>query len=418
MYYQFATTPPDPKIYTLTYGNGEVYWGEVRVRCEGTSFVVNGISTPNLTSPVEKVGDTAFGITQPGWYQVILKGEEGVEGGNSRGAGGILIASTYYDADTLITIKGIKGGMDTSDSFGGAGVGLWDNGHAASGAPKLVAGGGAGLGGGGYTGGSGNTNQYWGYGWNENKGGNTNFCLLEPCNFGAEGGCFFYTSDPYYLGGSGTGASGYSCPTGYTCLAITGGASLLAGSQVTNTYPAKIYGNWSATSHSDALGYASITYCGTSQSDCTPTCTVDDDCSGATPDCTNGFCSAPMACSTSADCFVPIRPFCKNGACVNMAGEVIFEWSDDRPRITAIEEVGSVGVQGKVKIVMKGMASAPKGSYSEYGAGGILKATKYFPNITDLKFMMVGKGPNSVAGNGYFGIRCWGRSVGISSPGR
>ncbi len=395
MYYQFATTPPDPKIYTLTYGNGEVYWGEVRVRCEGTSFVVNGISTPNLTSPVEKVGDTAFGITQPGWYQVILKGEEGVEGGNSRGAGGILIASTYYDADTLITIKGIKGGMDTSDSFGGAGVGLWDNGHAASGSPKLVAGGGAGLGGGGYVGGSGNTNQYWGYGWNENKGENTS-CCLNACITGAEGGCFFYTSDPYYLGGSGTGASGYSCPTGYTCRAITGGASLLAGSEANSTYPARIYGNWSDSSHSDALGYASITYCGTSQSDCTPTCAVDDDCSGATPDCNNGFCAAPKSCVTSADCTVPHRSFCKNGACVNMTGTEIFYVSgasfsiDQHGKAWAMPvSRGSVGVQGKVKIVVQGGQGSSTPSNVRNAAGGIIKATKYFPDITDLEIKAI-----------------------------
>ena len=101
---RFGVAYPNPKVYRLTYGDGPTYVGSALAKCEGTSFVVENISTSTLSSPVEQVGDSAFVITQPGWYQVTLRGEA------SGAGGGLLIANTYYDIDTLITLKGIRGG--------------------------------------------------------------------------------------------------------------------------------------------------------------------------------------------------------------------------------------------------------------------------------------------------------------------
>ena len=132
--YDRAGVPyPSPKIYTLTYGSGTEYTDVVLTKCEGTSFIVDNISTPNLSNPVEQVGDTAFGITTPGWYQVTLMGEAGWDVNSGVfypfGAGGILIANTYYDTDALITLKGIRGKNEIGsyyDEEGGAGIALWD----------------------------------------------------------------------------------------------------------------------------------------------------------------------------------------------------------------------------------------------------------------------------------------------------
>ena len=104
----------------------------MRTQCGGTQFVVENISTSTLANTVDQVGDTAFGITTPGWYQITLKGEAGIRPPSSAigysASGGILISNHQYSGDEIITIKAITGGYYTGTPGykGGAGVALWD----------------------------------------------------------------------------------------------------------------------------------------------------------------------------------------------------------------------------------------------------------------------------------------------------
>ncbi len=322
IYDRFGAAYPSPKIYNLTYGSGAVYTGTVRTKCEGTQFVVDNISTATLTNPVEQVGGSAFAITQPGWYQITLMGEGSPWSGDytnvGTSAGGILIANTYYDADTVITLKSIRGILDSGvPSFGGAGVALWDE-VVTTGVPKLVAGGGGYCGGGGgYNGGydGGRPSADPGYSWNESLGNNTTYCSSTTCNIGATGGrCRWGSaSNSYYgWGGTGTGSSGYPCPSGYTCTAITGGNC----TNWAENYSAATYGNWGTNTLTGGKGYASIRWCGPSgsASTCPDTCSTDSDCSGNFSYCDNGFCAEPETCSAAADC-PTARPYCEDGIC-------------------------------------------------------------------------------------------------------
>jgi len=282
VYDRFGAAYPSPKIYNLTYGSGTQYTDVVLTKCEGTSFIVDNISTLNLTNPVEQVGGSAFAITQPGWYQITLMGEGGWLSGyghtwQGSGAGGILISNHQYNSDDILTIKAVKGGNYTHVNdqrfFGGAGIALWDILNT-TGAPTLVAGGGAvdAVGGGGYNGGykdslhSGNSQ---GYSWDGTTGNNTTYCSSAPCNIGAVGGRWWSTANKV----ADYGGTGY-CGSGYTCTTITGGNA-----SVTDTnYPASTYGNWMNNTLTGGAGYVSIVYCGTSESDCPTICTSDSDC--------------------------------------------------------------------------------------------------------------------------------------------
>jgi|GEM_PF-1726515 len=319
--YDRAGVPyPSPKIYTLTYGSGTEYTDVILTKCEGTSFIVENISTATLTNPVEQVGDYAFGITTPGWYQITLMGEVAyqVSTGRYYGAGGILIANTYYDADTLITLKGIQGNIIVGNCFGGAGMALWDGIDTTS-VPTLVAGGGACVGGGGYVGGgavrAGSSYSAWyGYGWDGTAGNNTTYCSSVDCNIGATGGrCRNSSSSGYYsYGGTGTGSSGYPCPSGYTCTTITGGNDAYV--EATN-YPAATYGNFATNTLTGGKGYASIIYCGTSENDCPVACGTDSDCPSDIPYCSDGACTDTKACTASSQCTVASLPYCVENLC-------------------------------------------------------------------------------------------------------
>ena len=378
LYDELGVPYPNPKLYRLTYGSG-VYAGDVVTRCDGTSFVVNNISTQSLSNPVEQVGDSAFGITTPGWYNIVLKGEANSNNdGSSSTAGGIVVANVHYDVDTLLILKGIQGGMSDSTNFGGAGVALWDTINT-TGTPTLVAGGGGGTsaGGGGYAGG--NSTQK-GYGWNGVEGGNTYFCAAGGCNNGATGGR--YSTSSY--GGSGTGVSGYSCPAGYTCVA-TSGASVVASNTIEYfTYNPTNYGNWTA-SHSDAFGYASITYCGSSELDCPILCNRDSDCSGDTPDCNKGFCSAPTTCTGNADCKVVTRPYCTNNQCSDSPapGTTVYSKTVSLSG-SGVSLLDTIQVVGKYKFDLRG-GKPPYSGGLAYGNGGTWIATKTFGSRTILQ---------------------------------
>ena len=296
VYDAFNDTYPSPKIYTLAYGNGSDYAGKIRAKCEGTSFVVDSFSTQNLSSAVETVGDSAFVITQPGWYQIALLGEPGSSTAeNSKGAGGILIANKEFSRDDILTLKAIKGGkLPDIANFGGAGIALFDSVYTNR-APSLVAGGGssAGYAGGGYEGGYGSESQ--GYSWNGELGANMNYCNAKTnCNV-ASGGAELSGSSDY-------GGTGY-CKSEYTCTIIPGGNSTASA----QSWSAAVYG-------SRANGYASISYCGSSEASCPKTCTADSNCSGSTPYCDNGFCSAKKSCTVDAACS-GATPFCDKGFC-------------------------------------------------------------------------------------------------------
>jgi len=391
-------------VYRLTYGTGNTYEGYVRTQCGGTQFVVSDIMGDSITGSVSMVGDSAFTITTPGWYQITLMGEAGywtVAGGYTSSiasaAGGILIANTYYDADTLITLKGIKmGSWDWAG--GGAGVALWDTINT-SGAPTLVAGGGSVIaGGGGYNGGyTANSGTSSGYSWNGTTGNNTTYCNSATCNIGATGGRSRYgsgSSGSYYgYGGTGTGASGYPCPTGYTCTTITGGNAMWDSTLIAN-YPASTYGNWGTNTLTGGKGYASIRWCGPSgsSSSCPDTCSTDSDCSGDTPFCNNGFCSETQ-CSTDANCsaLYPSKPYCVEGICAPYnSGRVMYEVNNISTRALSanIADVGSytIASPGKYKISLYGEAGYSSGHLNEYGAaGGVIKVAKIFGSLTTIK---------------------------------
>jgi len=384
VYDRFGAAYPTPKIYGLSYGNGTEYVGSIRAKCGGTQFVVSDISTATLTNPVEQVGGSAFAITTPGWYQVTLMGEAGTYIGGlvNNAAGGILIANTYYDADTLITLKGIEGWDNVSD-WSGAGVALWDTMNT-TGAPKLVAGGGARGGAGGYIGGY-DTNgiAYRGYSWNGTRGNSTYCCYTAPCNNGATGGCYYTNSSTYEAGGTGTGSSGYPCPSGYTCTTITGGSIKHPSTSVTITYPASTYGNWGTNTLTGGKGYASIRWCGPSgsSSSCPDACSTDSDCSGATPYCNNGFCSETQ-CSTDANCSAldPSKPYCVEGICAPYnSGRVMYEVNNisTKSLSSTVAQVGTytIPVAGKYQIRLMGEMGAWANNST---AGGILIANTYY----------------------------------------
>ena len=387
VYDRFGAAYPTPKIYNLTYGSGAQYTGTVRTKCEGTQFVVSDISTSTLTNPVEQVGDTAFGITTPGWYQITLMGESGLDYRESMSytswaAGGILIANTYYDANVLITIKGIGGYLYGPQVWGGAGVALWDT-LDITGAPKLVAGGGAAAGsGGGYNGGKNTATNSSGYSWNGIVGTNTTYCASAGCNVGAVGGRWWYT------GGNkgGYGGTGY-CGSGYNCTPIAGGNASGDGSSY---FASAGYGNWGDNTLTGGAGYVSIVYCGTSESDCPTICTSDSDCSGG-DECKNAICQ-PRSCSTNTDCTDVNYPYCTNNICTNTppAGTVVLEITNISTRALSanIADVGSYTITspGKYKISLYGEAGYSNGYLNEYGAaGGVIKVAKIFGSSTTIK---------------------------------
>ena len=327
VYNQFGQTYPTPKIYNITYGTGGTYDGSIRVKCEGTQFVVSGISSQNLSNPVEQVGDTAFGITQPGWYQITLMGEAGISGGVADSGGGILIANTYYNADTLITIKGIKGNTYASTDFGGAGVALWNE-IDITGVPTLTAGGGCGgsdNGGGGIVGGwqhRGDGLGSSGYSYTGSRGNNQSYCSGGNNYCSTAGGGMKWGSSPY-VGFGGTGSSLSDCISGgfNNCAIIAGGQAV--GTSTGSDYLASTYGNWGTNTLTGGKGYASIVYCGASQSDCPVACSSDSDCSSGECNFSTGLCA--NACNSIAACNNGDASFCallyRNGintSCANL----------------------------------------------------------------------------------------------------
>jgi len=317
---RFRVEYPNPKIYNITYGSVNTYEGYVRTKCEGTQFIVDNISTPNLSNPVEQVGDSAFGITTPGWYQLTLMGQQGLwtstltNINTNSTAGGILISNCQYNGDEILTLKAIKGGEYVgSGIFGGAGVALWDTINTTS-APILVAGGGTwgSTGGGGYNGGKksnisddGITS---GYSWDGTAGNNTTYCSSADCNIGATGGRWWYPQGNW----GGYGGTGY-CGSGYACTTIAGGNGANGETSDYTNYPNSYYGNWSADSYASA--YASIIYCGTSESDCPVACGSDSDCPSDIPYCSDGACTATKSCTASSQCTAASLPYCVENLC-------------------------------------------------------------------------------------------------------
>ena len=214
-------------------------------------YEVTGIISPNLSSTVQQVG--TYTIPAAGKYKIILIGEEGKRENNQSkaGGGGVLVANTYYNANTLLTLRGIQGVVVDTVRYGGAGVALWDT-TDATGAPKLAAGGGTSpWGGSGYLGGySWGSGGLSGYGWDGSRGGNSN-----ESPGGASGGYSSTNSTWIEAGGTGTGSNGYPCPNGYTCTTMSTGIN-----RSTTTYPVITNGN----------GYASVIYCGPDASSTCP----------------------------------------------------------------------------------------------------------------------------------------------------
>ncbi len=397
VYDAFNDTYPNPKIYTLTYGNGTEYAGKIRAKCEGTSFVVDSFSTQNLSSPVEVVGDSAFVITQPGWYQIALLGEPGSSTAeNSKGAGGILIANKEFSKDDILTLKAIKGGrLPDIANFGGAGIALFDSVYANT-TPALVAGGGssAGYAGGGYEGGYGSEVQ--GYSWNGNLGNNITYCNgSSNCNT-ANGGAGLSSPE-------GWGGSGY-CKSGYNCTNIPGGNSTVS----PQNWSANVYGN-------NVAGYASIAYCGESETDCSSTCTTNANCSGSTPYCDNGFCSSTKSCLVNAACPSAI-PYCDNSVCsatksCNSDSDCVKGipycnmgvCDSVRAGTTVLSGTGSYKTvaAGKYKIILRGgtgrydvthnPCNIKRWTTTTYrGSGGVLTANKEFSKGVTLTIKTIG----------------------------
>jgi len=281
-----------------------------------TVYEAKNISTSTLSSAVQEVG--SYTIPVAGNYKITLMGEAGYRGWNnsytteSNGAGGILIANAYYATDTLITVKGIKGGRWTQnldDDIAGAGVALWDTLNT-TGAPTLVAGGGgsnAATGGGGYIGGAYSANfanqNHLGYSWDGTRGNNTTYCNgTTNCNV-ANGG--IEKCDDCAAPQRGYGGTGY-CGSGYTCTQIAGGNC----THDAANWSAATYGNWGTNTLTGGKGYASITYCGpdaesfcsTYPCDTTKTCLIANDCPSNKPYCNNGECSATqiLTCDSTA----------------------------------------------------------------------------------------------------------------------
>jgi len=413
VYDRFGAAYPSPKIYNLTYGSGTQYTGTIRTKCEGTQFVVSDISTSTLTNPVEQVGDTAFGITTPGWYQITLMGEAGwwVSGGYTwaaAGAGGILITNTYYDVDTLLTLKGIKG-SPWEDRKGGAGIALWDE-IVTTGAPKLAAGGG-GAGpavGGGYNGGAraNYTGSTAGYSWDGTTGTNTTYCSSTACNVGAVGGRWWYASGNW----GGHGGTGY-CGSGYTCTTIAGGNASGDGSSY---FASAGYGNWGDNTLTGGAGYVSIVYCGTSESDCPTICTSDSDC---------GYHEA-CDLSTARCAFTPYTPGEEVFGITNIGTMACYTYdttthsctnNDKATGFTGAKQLETYTIlaDGKYKITVKGEAGwvmenygspCPSGTggytcnyYS--AAGGTNVVEKVLTKNTVLKFIAVAGGVSALNGS-------------------
>ncbi len=316
--YDQAGATPDSKIYALTYGNGAQYTGTVRTKCEGTSFIVDNISTSTFTNPVEQVGDTAFGITTPGWYQVTLMGEVGASPDTDVGSGGVLIANKNFSADALLILKGVQGSVYSSTSFGGAGVLLWDDIiDTTTNPPTLGAGGGRGNGstGGGIVGGSTNRSDFQpGYGWNGSLGGNTTTCSDTACGSADSSGGAWYSGGNYAYGGSGSSQSECSAAGYSSCVTTMGGNTTNSSSPYVSYLNSK-YGNWRTNTLTEGKGYASIIYCGTSEADCPIACMMDADCPSDIPYCDSGACTDTKACTASSECAAASLPYCVENLC-------------------------------------------------------------------------------------------------------
>ncbi len=417
VYDRFGAAYPSPKIYGLSYGNGTEYVGSIRAKCEGTQFVVDNISTSTLTNPVEQVGGSAFAITQPGWYQITLMGEAGTNAAATPtdiGAGGILIANGSLQEGAILILKGIKGYTYREGYWGGAGIGLWNTIATTTTPPLLSAGGGSsGVSAGGYAGSSCTNGQWPGYNWDGSAATTTiPYCSSLSCDLGATGGAWV----PACRGGTGTGYTGINCPTGYTCTTVTGG------NWVTNSanYPASTFGNWNAD-HSKALGYASIVYCGTSESDCPATCTSDSDC---------GY---HEACDlhTARCAFTPYTPGEEVFGITNIGTMTCYTYDSTNHRCTntttgwqdtnanvlmtpSALETYTIPTNGKYKVEIKAEGgidcSGTAGScYAEtvVGAGGIINVTKVYDANTRLMFKAIPGGNMSLHPNHQLG-RGWG----------
>ncbi len=256
-------------------------------------YEVTGVDTLNLSSTIQQIG--TYPIPSSGKYQVRLAGQ-------GRGsAGGVLVADTYYNAGTAITIKAIKGGKGNTVSGseqgsslgeGGAGVALW-NSSVTTGAPTLAAGGGVqnwGCGSGLVGGNAGRGSSYRGYSWDGNRGSSTSSCKNTSCNVGATGGDYTDRTFSANRGWGGTGTTKEACSSaGYShCVTITGGNLPWQYTTDGNVYPATNYGNWVA---GGSPGYAVIVYCGpNTNSACPASCDVNTACTTGTCNYHTGLC--------------------------------------------------------------------------------------------------------------------------------
>ena len=260
-------------------------------------YEVKDIRTPNLSSAVQQVG--TYTIPATGKYQVRLMGESAVIHSNTiynhSASGGILIANKEFSADTVLIMKGVKGGYRNSDEWGGAGVMFWDT-VDTSGVPVLVAGGGgrsATGGGGGINGGwqrYRNTYSWIGYSYTGNLGDNQSYCDGNNSYCNTAGGGSADANPSTYVSAGGTGSSESDCiSAGFSnCAMIAGGNS--RASTIT-TYLGENYGNWVGSTTIGDPGYAAIVYCGPrADSACPASCDVNTACTTGTCNYHTGLC--------------------------------------------------------------------------------------------------------------------------------
>ena len=254
-------------------------------------YEVKDIRTPNLSSAVAQIGTYTIPFT--GKYQIRLMGESAVLHSNTNhnhtASGGILIANKNFSADTVLTMKGVKGWYRNSDEWGGAGVMFWDT-VDTSGVPVLTAGGGgrsAVGGGGGINGGwqRYQNNYSWrGYSYTGNLGDNQSYCDGSNSYCNTAGGGVADTNTSTYFSAGGTGSSVSDCiSAGFSnCAMIAGGNSRAGGASI---YLGENYGNWVGNTTIGDPGYAAIVYCGSNaNSACPASC-------GNNVSCTTGTCN-------------------------------------------------------------------------------------------------------------------------------
>ena len=183
--------------------------------------------------------------------------------------GGIIIANMDLVTDTILVLKGVRGGYHNTTIFGGAGVCMWSKQTVSSSETLQLCAGGGGVNaywtGGGYLGGYQRSNHSYdatklGYNYDGTQASasisNDVYCASATnCPIGAYGGTGFT------WGGGGAwwlsfGGAGY-CAGELTCNMVAGGNSCWTTDSHAPKYhmTTEGYGNGGA-------GYVAITYCG------------------------------------------------------------------------------------------------------------------------------------------------------------